>query len=53
MYPKDKVEDSKNAYCIDEIPCKICSHTYIGETAITFGARFEEHKKEVKRDERR
>ena len=47
MLPKDKVEDSKTTDCSYQIPYKSCNHKYIGETGITFGTRFEEHKKEV------
>ena len=48
MLPEDKVEDSKTTDCSYQIPYKSCNHKYIGETsAITFGTRFEEHKKEV------
>ena len=47
MHPKDKVEDSKKADCVYQIPCKSCNHTYIGETGKTFGTRLEEHKKAV------
>ena len=42
----DKVEDSKKTYCVYQIPCKSCNHTY-RQNRLTFGTRLEEHKKGV------
>ena len=47
VHPKDKLEKEGTPNCVYEIPCKNCSHTYVGETKRQFGVRLNEHKKEA------
>ena len=43
VYPNDKVEDSRKTDCVYQIPCKSCSHMFIGETK-NIGTGLKEHK---------
>ena len=47
VHPKDKIEKEQKCGVVYEIPCQSCQLSYIGETGIKFGTRFEEHKTEV------
>ena len=47
VLPGDKIEKEQKCGVVYEIPCQSCQLSYIGETGIKFGTRFEEHKTEV------
>ncbi len=49
VHPKDKIEHTKKTEVVYQIPCKNCSHSYVGETARKLETRVKEHRQEYEK----